>query len=131
MEEPLASTLSQRKTVHKLWGWESWVVNRDYCGKILRLEPGFQCSLHRHKVKDETFLVIDGVVEVELGTGPETQIELLLGWAMDSLRIPVGTYHRFQALDRPATMIEFSTHHEDDDTERLEDSRAVVDERPF
>jgi len=28
-------------------------------------------------------------------------------------------------------MIEFSTHHEDDDTERLEDSRAVVDERPF
>ena len=43
--------------IHKKgWGYENWLVNTElYCGKILHFNHGKQCSLHYHKIKDETF----------------------------------------------------------------------------
>ncbi|RKX69080.1 hypothetical protein DRP43_04800 [candidate division TA06 bacterium] len=99
------------KRVKKIWGEELWVVNRDYCGKILLLKRGFSCSLHRHKIKDETFYIIRGNVLMEVGDKK---------WIMkprDFVRIPPNTWHRFSGLTS-AEIVEFSTHHKDSDTER-------------
>ena len=44
--------------VPKFWGYEQWFVNNDkYCGKRLLLNRGYQCSVHYHKIKEETFYI--------------------------------------------------------------------------
>ena len=99
----------------KEWGEEHWIVNRDYCGKKLVLQQGFRCSLHYHEAKDEVFYVIGGKVLLEYGD--EARV-LVKG---DHQRIAPGTVHRFWGLET-AEIIEFSTHHEDEDSYRLEKS---------
>lgn len=116
--------LSKTPIVKKLWGWEFWVVNTDlYCFKILHLNPGFCCSLHYHRTKDETFVVQSGRVELEIGVIERKTIILNEG---DQFRIPSGFPHRFRALDgRDAVVYEVSTEHSDSDVVRLEESAAV------
>lgn len=106
--------------VPKVWGTEEWIVNSDYCGKILRLSAGMRCSLHRHLIKDETFYVQSGIVLLESGEFPDALELCQLGHG-DSTRIPPLTWHRFSS-HTGATIIEFSTHHEDFDVERAEPS---------
>src|SRR5262252_2427182 len=44
------------RIVPKGWGREVWIVNGDlYCGKILEIRKGKRCSLHFHKIKNESF----------------------------------------------------------------------------
>ncbi len=105
----------------KVWGGEYWVVNRDYCGKKLALNKGFRCSMHYHKKKDETFYVIKGKVLMELG---------LKKWVLnigDAVHIPVGAKHRFTGIE-DAEIIEFSTHHEEEDSYRVTQSEKVSEE---
>lgn len=99
------------KKVEKEWGSEDWIVNREYCGKILNLKKGFSCSLHYHKIKDETFFVLEGQVLFELDG--ETKI-LQPG---DTIVLPSGQRHRFTGLE-DSRIIEFSTHHEEEDSYR-------------
>jgi mannose-6-phosphate isomerase len=99
--------------VPKAWGEEHWIVNREYCGKKLVLRRGHRCSLHYHKDKDEVFYVIRGRVLLELG-GDEQILEV-----GDHRHVAPGTVHRFSGLT-DAEIIEFSTHHEDSDSYRVE-----------
>jgi len=106
------------RVVPKEWGEEHWIVNRGYCGKKLILRRGFRCSLHLHPVKDETFHVDRGAVFLELaGEGHVLR-------AGDTRHIPTGTPHRFTGLEE-SVILEFSTHHDDDDVVRMEPSGAV------
>lgn len=107
------ATMQSIKIVPKEWGEEHWIVNRDYCGKLLILKKGFRCSLHYHKNKDETFFVTKGKVLLELDG---EKIILLPGEAQ--LVLP-NQKHRFTGL-RDSEIIEFSTHHEDSDSYREE-----------
>jgi len=55
--------------VKKVWGYERQIANfkhEGYCGKILTVIPGFQCSIHFHAVKHETFFVVRGSLCVML-----------------------------------------------------------------
>ena len=106
------------KEVEKVWGKEIWIVNRDYCGKKLILNKGFRCSMHYHKNKDETFYILKGKVLME--TDKETKIML----ENDSILIAPNTKHRFTGLE-DSEIIEFSTHHEDEDSYRDEVSGKV------
>jgi|SRR3989338_1510869 len=106
------------KEVPKVWGKEVWIVNRRYCGKILVLNKGFQCSMHYHKKKDETFYVLIGKVLMELGTSR------LIMHPGESLLIPPGAQHRFTGIE-DSEILEFSTHHEDEDSYRVQESRKV------
>jgi len=107
------------KIVEKVWGRELWIANtEDYCGKILKLNKGYQCSFHHHKNKDETFYVLSGKVLMEVDG--ETKIME----SEESVRIVPGVNHRFTGLEN-SKMIEFSTHHEESDSYRLEKSRKV------
>lgn len=104
--------------VPKSWGEEHWIVNREYCGKKLVLKQGHRCSLHYHKVKDEVFYVIKGTVFLELA-GEEMVLS-----PGDHRHVAPGTLHRFTGLS-DAEIIEFSTHHEDSDSYRVQTGGAV------
>lgn len=109
--------------VDKVWGVEEWLVNDEdmgYCVKRMTLNPGFQCSLHYHNNKDETFYVLNGFVMLNVDG-----INHRLG-AGDYCRIKPGSLHRFKAVDGPASMLESSTFHDDADVVRLEDSGPCV-----
>jgi mannose-6-phosphate isomerase-like protein (cupin superfamily) len=122
--------LNTHRRVDKLWGSEEWIVNSPlYCGKILCIAPGFQCSLHYHARKTETFLVLTGKVSLEVyfssaSDSCEGQSEVL--GVGDSYTITPGVAHRFRSLDPAGSVVvEFSTQHFDDDSYRLEESCAI------
>ena len=104
--------------VPKTWGEEHWIVNKEYCGKKLVLKKGHRCSLHYHKAKDEVFYVTKGRIFLEIG-GEELILE-----TGDHRHVAPGTIHRFTGL-ADAEIIEFSTHHEDSDSYRVEIGGAV------
>lgn len=107
--------------VPKVWGSELWIANTDrYCGKILTLNRGWQCSLHKHPIKDETFFVLSGRVVFELD-GAVYQME-----AGDTIHVPTGSLHRFTGIEN-AVIVEVSTHHDDADVVRAEPSRRAMD----
>lgn len=99
-------------TVPKVWGEEHWIVNREYCGKKLILKRGFRCSMHQHQNKDEVFYVISGKVFLELGNQERVMVP------GDHQHVPQGVPHRFWGVE-DAEIIEFSTHHEDEDSYRV------------
>lgn len=113
MTTPIARTPTQ--VVPKAWGEEHWIVNREYCGKLLILKQGWRCSMHFHKVKDEVFYVIAGKVLLETEHGDRV---MLPG---DHQHIPQRLLHRFSGLE-DSRIIEFSSHHEDEDSFRTEPS---------
>ncbi len=106
---------TETKRVPKEWGEEHWIVNRQYCGKKLVLRRGWRCSLHYHRVKDEVFYLIKGRVLLEVDGNEHVMVP------GDHHHIPPKTVHRFSGLE-DSEIIEFSTHHEDEDSYRLEKS---------
>ncbi|MFH1358807.1 MAG: cupin domain-containing protein [archaeon] len=102
----------------KAWGFEEWVANRDYCGKIMLLKKGFRCSIHYHKNKDETFYILSGKVLFELGDEKAIMVQ------GDVILVEPGVKHRFTGLE-DSKIIEFSSHHEDDDSYRDTESGSV------
>jgi mannose-6-phosphate isomerase-like protein (cupin superfamily) len=85
-----SQTESSRIEVPKNWGREEWLVNNElYCAKYLFVQPGWQCSLHRHAIKDETFIVEYGFIHLEFD-GKKRYLK-----PGDSQRIVPGTWHRF------------------------------------
>ena len=106
------------KIVPKVWGEEHWLVNREYCGKRLLLKEGFRCSRHFHKIKHETFYLLSGRVLLELGE------ETMLLEPGAVVEITPGAVHRFTGL-AASEIIEFSTHHMDEDSYRETESGAV------
>ena len=71
-------------------------ANENYCVKILTLHRGGECSLHFHTEKEESFLVLEGKVEVELFFNLERSIVTLEEG--ESLDIPPFMAHRFKAV---------------------------------
>lgn len=114
--------MSDRIEVPKLWGGEVWLVNNElYCAKYLLVHPGWACSLHRHAVKDETFIIEHGFIHLEFGNKKRY---LRPG---DSQRILPGTWHRFSNDEGVAVarILEVSTMHSDADVERREESKRI------
>ena len=105
------------KIVPKDWGEERWIVNnRRYCGKQMILRKGWRCSMHRHRVKDETFFVTKGRMLFEI-EGPGGRVRRKVLGPGDVQHVPPGTWHRFSGLRR-TEFFEFSTTHDDADSYR-------------
>lgn len=106
--------------VSKGWGFEKWIVNTEkYCGKLLYFVKEKQCSWHYHKIKDETFYVQSG--EIELCYGYDDDISLSQKIVLkkgDKFHIPIGLRHKMYAL-KDTELFEFSTQHFDEDSYRL------------
>lgn len=115
----LTRLLSASTKVAKKWGSEYWLTNTEkYCAKILELSPGWMCSMHRHDLKDETFLIISGLVFLEL------DLQNVVLYPGDSYRLKPRTWHRFSSAGG-AMILEVSTEHSDEDVERREESRKI------
>ncbi len=117
------------KYVTKLWGSEEWLVNNEiYCAKYLNLCKGYQCSLHYHKIKDETFYILDGEVELEVSVLPDGEgysLETRKLSKGDQIRIAPGTIHRFRSVTPTSKILEVSTTHFDNDSYRIEESKKI------
>lgn len=129
MNQTYEEHLEDRTYVAKKWGLEEWLVNNEqYCAKLLWITPGFQCSLHYHPVKKETFVALDGLVRVEyyIDGGKKKVETLLVGWRRDVLTLPPNTPHRFWSIGSDGgLLLEVSTTHDDADVVRIEESRAM------
>jgi len=109
---------SSTKEVKKVWGKEIWLVNEpEYCCKLLLLDRGAQSSYHYHRVKKETFLVLQGEVALTIG-----KKEQFLSPELGSRVINPGVLHSFFGSTE-AVMLEVSTHHGDKDVVRETESR--------
>jgi len=109
--------------VEKVWGHEEWIANNDkYCGKKLVIRKGFCCSMHHHKIKDETFYLASGkiILETEF-EGKEKSRIMTPG---DVQHIKIGMWHRFIGLE-DSELFEFSTFHMDSDSHRKEKSGPI------
>jgi D-lyxose ketol-isomerase len=143
------------QTVPKVWGSENWIVNNErYCAKYLNLNQGYECSVHYHAVKDETFVILEGEIElkaVELKDHMEIILPLLnegepesihedalaiksvllnkMGRITlvpgDSFRVKPFVAHQFKALTPTAKILEVSTTHYEEDSYRLTESRKI------
>ena len=95
------------------------VVNNElYCFKKLNLKKDYRCSLHHHKIKDETFIVHSGKVLLET---PSVQFEMYVG---DTYRIKPNEEHRFTGLE-DSVIYEISTTHMEEDSYRTVESGKV------
>jgi len=111
--------VSPRK-VEKPWGWELiWAETDSYVGKLLFIRAGEALSLQYHEIKDESWLVREGVARLELGTAGEDALETIEIGEGDALHYPPGTLHRITAVE-DTLIVEVSTPHLDD-VVRVED----------
>ena len=113
------STGIYMKEVKKKWGHEKIIINcKEYCGKLLYIDKGAQCSLHMHPVKKETFYVLRGLVDISI----DGKRYIVVSHDRPKTILP-GTYHQFMGIT-DAVILEISTHHEDDDCIRKSESRS-------
>jgi len=107
--------------IEKIWGHEEVIVNdfeHGYCGKLLHLKRGYECSYHCHKKKDETFYILKGTVQMKI----EGIVRKLK--APFTIHIPVNTYHCFRGITN-AVIIEFSMPDSPEDSYRKNKSHKV------
>jgi mannose-6-phosphate isomerase-like protein (cupin superfamily) len=109
--------------ISKAWGTELVYFNSpQLCAKRLLVKPGWRCSLHRHRVKSECFIVERGRGGMLLDGEP---IDLTPGVIVE---VPTGSWHMFWCpMAAPElVLLETSTHHDDEDVERQSPSRELL-----
>jgi len=105
--------------VAKPWGWEHrFAITDRYLGKVIHVNRGEMLSLQYHRQKDETLLLVQGVMDLQLEDdhGEMQTHRLTRGMAR---RILPGRKHRMIAVD-DCEFFEVSSP-EIDDVVRLED----------
>jgi len=117
--------------VEKPWGHEEiWAAATRYVGKILYLKSGHRLSRQYHKVKEETIMVLEGVLLLE--EGPQKDGDQMASHRLrpgEIFHIPPGTVHRFCADQGPVKLVEVSTP-ETKDVVRLEDDYRRITDHP-
>jgi mannose-6-phosphate isomerase-like protein (cupin superfamily) len=114
-------TIDPHFFVKKGWGYEQWICNNEkYCGKILIFNPNKKCSIHYHVIKDEVLYVDNGTIELIYFFKDQEERETIILHKGMSFHVPVGLVHQMIAGNEGAKIIEFSTHHEDSDSIRIE-----------
>jgi len=120
LDTALTDFLSRFPRTDKVWGLEALLVSTPlYTAKLLLISPGFQCSLHYHNEKDETFIVLSGTVDIEVGA-----IRTYLTPQRPRAHVRPGDRHRFGSRGG-AILLEVSTYHDDADVVRIEASGRI------
>ena len=132
-KQSLGECLRFPSFIPKGWGYEQVIVNNDmYAGKLLHFVAGKRCSIHYHKIKNETFFLRNGHIEIYFYDDAEElerilkkgkhspheimeKFELHPGHVFD---VPVGRVHQMVAV-QDSDLFEFSTTHFDSDSYRI------------
>src|ERR671936_515290 len=110
----------ETRRVEKPWGWELiWALTDDYAGKILFVRAGQSLSLQFHREKDESWYVLEGRAELQLGEAGRAVLTSEVVGTGAAFRFRPGTVHRVRAVE-DTTILEVSTP-QLDDIVRLED----------
>ena len=100
-------------TIEKTWGRETWFHNSQlYCYKHLFVRAGEHCSYHYHVDKSETFVVLEGGIELIVDGEAKT---LTVG---QDVTIHPYQKHQFRGVT-DAVIAEASTHHKETDSIRV------------
>lgn len=103
----------------KGWGFEDWIANKEYCGKLLFFKKGKKCSFHYHEKKHETFYLFSGKMELKIGWENDIlSAKTYVIFSGDCLEIPIGLRHQMIALE-DSNLFEFSTTHYEEDSIRI------------
>ena len=106
--------------VEKPWGYELiWAKAEGYAGKVLFVRAGQALSLQFHREKDESWYVLEGRAEVQLGEVGEAVLKTEIVGPGTAFRFRPGTVHRVRAVE-DTTILEVSTP-QLEDIVRLED----------
>jgi mannose-6-phosphate isomerase len=109
------------RKVEKPWGHELvWAEAEQYVGKVLFVKAGESLSLQFHREKDESWLVHDGRVKIELGSAGDAMLNEEVVSPGACFRFRPGTVHRVTAIE-DTTILEVSTP-QLDDVVRLDDA---------
>lgn len=107
------------RRVEKPWGHELiWAETKDYVGKVLHINQGHKLSRQYHNLKEETFFLQSGAMDLEIGMSGDGLVTFHMK-AGESYHCPPKTVHRMIAVT-DVEVIEVSTPHLDD-VVRLED----------
>ena len=111
---------SKFKIVPKGWGYEKWICNtEEYCGKLLHIIKGKQCSWHYHKLKDETFYLQEGRLRVKYSDDDDRDnAKEMIMERGDKFHVYRVLRHQMFALE-DSDLFEFSTQHFDSDSNRV------------
>ena len=119
------------KVVEKLWGKEFIICRAPHAAKIMVMDPDTQVSLHWHKDKSETFILIEGELVVEtINTKTGETIPVNLYSKFSSITLQPNTPHTFYCPEGqigPTVFIEASTEDRDDDSYRIFPSQGKED----
>ncbi len=114
------------RRVDKPWGFELiWALSERYCGKLLFVRAGHALSLQFHNVKDESWYVQEGRVELQMGEPGDADPAAEVVGPGAAFRLRPGTVHRLRAVE-DTVVLEVSTPHLDD-VVRLEDRYGRAD----
>ena len=120
--------------VPKAWGFEEILVAHPlYTLKRLTVLPGFRCSLHYHRLKVETFLVVSGTLRLEIqSVTPEGEpLEKLRPEVLrpgQQFTLETCIAHRFYAATHePCVFLEVSTQDIAEDSYRLDTSGPLTE----
>jgi mannose-6-phosphate isomerase len=106
--------------VEKPWGHELiWAKTDQYAGKLLFVRAGQALSLQFHREKDESWYILEGRAELELGEAGQAVLKAEIVGPGAAFRFRPGTVHRVRAV-KDTTILEVSTP-QLDDIVRLED----------
>ena len=110
----------------KPWGWELlWARADTYIGKLLFVSAHHSLSLQFHNEKDESWYVLEGRAELEMGAPGDPMPASEVVGPGAAFRIRPGTVHRVAALE-DTLILEVSTPHLDGIV-RLEDRYGRAD----
>ncbi|MGI6176721.1 MAG: N-acetylneuraminate synthase family protein [Christensenellales bacterium] len=96
------------------------LINREYCKKLIVVLPGQQHPMHKHKIKEESFHVLNGTLHITLN-GIERDVE-----AGGIVTIERGTMHAFTSTDG-CIVEEVSTTHVRNDSYYEDEKIAALD----
>ncbi len=113
------------RIVDKPWGYELiWAETDLYIGKILHVKKNESLSLQYHPIKDETIMVLSGIVAVDFFEEGDALKTIILH-EKQSFRIKPRLRHRIKGVE-DSDVLEVSSP-EIDDLVRLEDVYGRVE----
>ena len=109
------------RIVRKRWGYELILVNTElYSCKLMVVKGGYQCSIHHHKLKDETFVMLAGDVTLTDHEGLVWPLKML-----ETYRIRPLQKHSFAGYSLYSLVLEVATADLPDDSYRENESGRI------
>lgn len=105
--------------VQKTWGYEKWIWNEAYCGKLLVFHKDKRCSFHYHPIKDEVLYLQSGKILMKFAEHDDLDTaEAVILEPGAAFHVTPGMRHQMIALE-DSVIFEMSTHHDEADSIRV------------